>query len=147
MNELDRQTNGCCRGRFTWREEGGCHFLLPLGKQVFFGGRWWTWRLWIKGPAGTSFPFGYRAQSEVEIRTNWCLSVPRSNVHPKQQTKVKEWVTMMWTPFWNWNRKQVVGQDGGRTAKSYRIWYGRCKELWTKGAAGSVDQQAVERHW
>ena len=27
--------------------------------------------------------------------------------------------------------------------------YGRCKELWTKGAAGtgSVDQQAVERHW
>ena len=27
--------------------------------------------------------------------------------------------------------------------------YGRCKEHWTKGAAGtgSVDQQAVERHW
>ena len=27
--------------------------------------------------------------------------------------------------------------------------YGRHKELWIKGAAGtgSVDQQAVERHW
>ena len=36
-----------------------------------------------------------------------------------------------------------------RSGKSRRIWYGRRKELWTKGAAGtgSVDQQAVERHW
>lgn len=44
--ELDRQVNGCCRGwftwreegdeGFTWREEGGCHIPLPLGKQSFF---------------------------------------------------------------------------------------------------------------
>ena len=34
-----------------------------------------------------------------------------------------------------------------RSGKSRRIWYGRHKELWIKGAAGSVDQQAVERHW
>lgn len=36
-----------------------------------------------------------------------------------------------------------------RSRKSRRIWYGWRKEPWTKGAAGtgSVDQQAVERHW
>ena len=36
-----------------------------------------------------------------------------------------------------------------RSGKSRRIWYGRRKELWIKGVAGtgSVDQQAVERHW
>ena len=36
-----------------------------------------------------------------------------------------------------------------RSGKSRRIWYGWRKEPWTKGAAGtgSVDQQAVERHW
>ena len=73
-------------------------------------------------------------------RNNWCLSVPRSNVDPKQQqTKLKECVTMQSLP----------PAMHARSGKSRLIWYGRCKEPWIKGAAGtgSVDQQAVERHW
>ena len=41
------------------------------------------------------------------------------------------------------------GHEVTRKSHTRRNWYGRCKEHWTKGAAGtgSVDQQAVERHW
>lgn len=48
-------------------------------------------------------------------------------------------------PIFSWPLSQSAMHD--KSGKSRRIWYGRRKELWTKGAAGSVDQQAVERHW
>ena len=92
--------------------------------------------LWIKGPAGTSFPFGYRTRSEVEIRTNWWLSVPRSN----QCADI--------TSLYPWVNKKIARQKWKQGVCLLNL-YGWRKEHWTKGAAGtgSVDQQAVERHW
>ena len=79
--------------------------------------------LWIKGTAGT---------------TGVCL-YPDPMFILNRQTKLKECVTMLPLP------PAMHAKSGERC----RIWYGRRKELWIKGAAGtgSVDQQAVERHW
>ena len=72
----------------------------------------------------------------------------RSNVHPKTAADKTEGVsdnatTIYFVDGYDANTKTIYEFNG------CFIWFGRHKELWIKGAAGtgSVDQQAVERHW
>ena len=112
--------------------------FYPCVNKCFFGGRWW--RRWMSHLGNA---IGYHGIVEKRhCRNNWWLSVPRSNGHPKQHSR-QNWRS-------EWQCKHMSKSETGSkwlACMVYAIWHGRHKELWIKGAAGSVDQQAVERHW
>lgn len=107
--------------------------------------------MWIKGTAGTTGDCLYHHLETKQCQTHkTCLkcqgqyTVIKGKIHRCGYAKCSLWKQELRLP--HWTSIFLVHARGG---KSRLIWYGWRKEPWTKGAAGtgSVDQQAVERHW